>query len=107
MNANRLVTIRLRQRHYVNGIAYGPGEVKVSYSLACAMASTEGHADIVEEQFQGTKAAIIGARTPRGVSVIPVPSETFDQEWTRPDAIVADRVSGNKYGQDTGTGNKF
>ena len=106
MNANRLVTVRLSMRHFVNGVAYGPGEVKVSANLAAAFSHTEGHAVEVEDQFRGTKAAIIGPRTARGVSVIPVPSETFDTEWTKEDSIISEAVKGSAYGQGSG-GQKF
>jgi hypothetical protein len=104
MNANRLVTVRLTMRHYVNGVAYGPGEVKVPANLAAGMAHTEGTAIEVEEQFRGTKAAIIGPRRSGGFSIKEVPGETFDTEWTNPNAVPADTVRGSQYGSDPGSG---
>ncbi len=102
MNANRLVTVRLTMRHFINGVVYGPGEVKVPHNLAEGMLNTEGHAVEVEEQFRGAKAAIIGARGATGHTVREVPAETFDDEYGR--ASPADVVKGSLYGNDTGSG---
>ncbi len=101
--ANRAVQVTLRMQHRINGVAYGPGVVRVSKSLADDMLHTEGHAVEVEEQFRGAKAAIIGAR--RGASghtVREVPTETFDDEYGK--ASPADVVKGSLYGNDTGSG---
>jgi hypothetical protein len=107
MNANRLVTVRLTMRHYINGIAYGPGEVSLPFNTATGLLHTEGHAGVVEEQFQGAKAAIIGPRHPvRGQTFTEVAPETFDTEWTNPNARPADVVKGGGF-ENPSTANKF
>jgi hypothetical protein len=103
MNANRLVTVRLTMRHFINGVVYGPGDVSVANNLAQGMLHTEGHAAAVEEQFQGAKAAIIGPRRAGGTTFTEVAPETFDDSWGR--ANPADVVRGGGF-QDSGS-NKF
>lgn len=103
MLANRAVTVTLRMRHMVNGVAYGPGEVRIPANLADSLLNTEGHAAVVEEQFQGTKAVIIGPRRAGGVTTRRVPVETFDTEYEQ--GAPSQVISGANM-SDSG-GNKF
>lgn len=102
MEANRLVTVTLTMRHYINGKAYGPGKMALPHNLATGLMHTEGHAIEVEDQFRGAKAAIIGPRRAGGHVIKEVPEEMFDTEYAQ--AGPADVVKGGQFGNDTGGG---
>jgi hypothetical protein len=67
-------TLTLTFRHYVNGTAYGPGDVRVPYALAQLLGEQETRARQVEERFHSNSAFLIG---PGGRRKRVAP-ETFD-----------------------------
>lgn len=82
MEHNRLVTVELTMRHLINGKSVGPGPAKVPNAVATDLLNTEARARAVEEQFQGTKAVIVGPRGPTGAHITKqVPVETFDSSY--------------------------
>jgi hypothetical protein len=76
----RPVTIRLRFRHYINGIVYGPGVIKVRGDLARQLSGNDSQAAEVENDFydRNGRAFIIGGH-PGSYSKHQVAYETFDR----------------------------
>ena len=80
MGQNRLVTVDLTMRHHRNGTIYGPGRLKLARGLALELQGAEERSRKVDEQFTGTKAAIIGPRTQFGHKIIPVAYEQMSSD---------------------------
>lgn len=100
------VIVTLRSEHIINGVRYGPGRgITLPFELAQALLNAEGRAIEGEEAFRGTKAAIIGGRTPQGAHrIIEIPGEVFADAMNV--VAPADRVSG-KGMSDPGVGGAF
>jgi hypothetical protein len=79
IRAIRLTNVTLTMRHFVNGLQYGPGEMRLPYDLAQSLLHAEGHANRIEEQFHDAgRGLIIGPQKNGGHMVKPVPVESFD-----------------------------
>lgn len=108
---NLPVKVRLSLQHFVNGRAYGPGDVEVPQHLANEFLYREQQHRAQEESFYGTKSVIVGPRVGHGTNAFHrttlVPNETFDDSWTNPNpSMIAGSISGKNM-SDSGQGNKF
>ena len=80
----------LRLSHTRNGIVYGPGAVTLPRGLLMELQHDEEQAIRVEEQFRGTKAAIIVTEDGK---VREVPPETFDTSLNNAEPAIRQKGS--------------
>jgi hypothetical protein len=74
MGRIRLTPATLTMSHVINGITWGPGEVKGPNDLIRSLLNAESKARQAEDIFQGSRGMIIG---PRNTTKL-VPTEHFD-----------------------------
>jgi hypothetical protein len=71
---DKVVAVTLTMPHFINGVAYGPGVVKIPQHMVAGLLDTEQRVRENDARLTGKRAAFIGP----GGRPMPVPYEAFD-----------------------------
>lgn len=92
----KLTKIVLKNRHHINGVAFGPGSIRVPADVARVLSEQDQRSEQAEQAFQTAKGVIIGPSVRGQHRIFEVPLETFDDSLENAGPAIVQRVGNRK-----------